>query len=150
MNRYVWIVFLTAFNAHAFCFNEAGQRYQIDPLLLRAIALQESSLDPHAVNHNKDSKGRVTSSDYGVMQINSSHIPELTRLGILHSKDDLLKNPCLNVHIGAWILARAFQTCNVNWECLGAYNAGFKPGNPRRMAYARKVFDRYKKLKGYP
>lgn len=150
MNRYVWMVFFTAFNAHAFCFKEAGQRYQIDPTLLHAIALQESSMNPRATNHNKDSKGRVISTDYGVMQINSSHIPKLIKLGILKSKEELLKNPCLNVQIGAWVLAGAFQTCDVNWECLGAYNAGFKRNNPRRMIYARKVFERYKKLKGYP
>lgn len=140
---------MLAFKCHAFCFNEAGQRYHIDPLLLRAIALQESGMNPGATNDNKDSKGHVTSTDYGVMQINSTHIPELIKLGVLHSKEDLLQKPCLNVQIGAWILARAFQKCSVSWECLGAYNAGFKSGNPRRMLYARRIFERYKKLKGY-
>ncbi|HCO6600909.1 TPA: transglycosylase SLT domain-containing protein, partial [Escherichia coli] len=49
-----------------------------------------------------------------------------------------------NIHTGAWILARHFQRCGVNWECLGSYNAGFSKNNTaRRMIYARKIHNRY-------
>ncbi len=54
------------------------------------------------------------------MQINSVHIPELKKnWASLKNKDELLKKPCLNIHTGARILARHFQRCGVNWECLG-------------------------------
>ncbi|EIC5390510.1 lytic transglycosylase domain-containing protein [Salmonella enterica] len=74
----------------------------------------------------------------------SVHIPELKKLGVIKNKDELLKKPCLNIHTGAWILARHFQRCGVNWECLGSYNAGFSKNNTaRRMIYARIIHNRY-------
>ena len=139
---------LLSLQASAFCFQDAGSRYRIDPLLLKAIAMQESGLNPHAINRNHDRHGRVTSTDYGLMQINSTHVPELVRLGIIRSRQELLDNTCLNVEVGAWILARAFQVCDVNWQCLGAYNAGFGEGNPHRLEYARRIFAIYRRLRG--
>lgn len=130
--------------AHAFCFNEAGARYHVDPQLLRAIASVESSFNPRAINANRNKKGQITSRDYGLMQINSTHITQLRAMGVLQSEQDLLTNPCLNVQTGAWILARHLQVCGVTWECLGSYNAGFADDNTaRRMLYARKVYAYY-------
>jgi len=127
----------------AFCFDAAGARYHIDPRLLRAIAIHESHMNAHAIGLNKSKNGLILSADYGVMQINSGHLPELKQLGILQSKDELLTNPCLNVQIGAWVLARAFHSCGVNWPCLGAYNAA----DPAiRLRYAREIWAIYRKL----
>lgn len=128
----------------AFCFDAAGARYHIDPRLLRAIAIHESHMNPRAIGANRSKKtGLVTSQDYGIMQINSGHIPELKQLGILQSKDELLTNPCLNVQIGAWVLARAFHSCGVSWQCLGAYNAA----DPAiRLRYAREIWAIYRRL----
>ncbi|HBB8100158.1 TPA: lytic transglycosylase domain-containing protein, partial [Escherichia coli] len=121
-----------------------GKRYLIAPELLKTIAQQESGLVATAINHNKNKSGKIISTDYGIMQINSVHIPELKKLGVIKNKDELLKKPCLNIHTGAWILARHFQRCGVNWECLGSYNAGFSKNNTaRRMIYARKIHNRY-------
>lgn len=126
------------------CFIQAGKRYLIAPELLKTIAQQESGLVATAINHNKNKSGKIISTDYGIMQINSSHIPELKKLGVIKDKDELLKNPCLNIHTGAWILARHFQRCGVNWECLGSYNAGLSKNNTaRRMIYARIIHNRY-------
>lgn len=62
------------------CFAAAGARYQIEPLLLKAISAGESSLKPGAININKDRKtGKASSTDYGLMQINSTHIPKLIK-----------------------------------------------------------------------
>ncbi|HFL4346100.1 TPA: lytic transglycosylase domain-containing protein, partial [Escherichia coli] len=120
------------------------KRYLIAPELLKTIAQQESGLVATAINHNKNKSGKIISTDYGIMQINSVHIPELKKLGVIKNKDELLKKPCLNIHTGAWILARHFQRCGVNWECLGSYNAGFSKNNTaRRMIYARKIHNRY-------
>ena len=48
------------------CFAAAGARYQIEPLLLKAISAGESSLKPGAININKDRKtGKASSTDYG-------------------------------------------------------------------------------------
>lgn len=144
----LWGLLWLSFGAQAYCFQDAGRRYHIDPLLLKSIAWQESRLNQRAINHNRTRNGKITSTDYGLMQINSTHIPELIAKGVIHSRNDLLNNACLNVEVGAWILARTFQTCGVNWKCLGAYNAGFRENNPHRLQYARRIFATYKKMKG--
>lgn len=137
---------LTALPAQAFCFEEAGLRYQIDPRLLKSIARQESGMNPKAVGVNKNKDGKVISRDYGVMQVNDTHVPRLVKMGVLRTKEELITNPCLNVQIGAWILATHLQKCGVNWSCLGSYNAGFastERQEERRMRYAREIYRRY-------
>jgi len=49
------------------CFTEAGNSYNISPLLLWSIAKHESRFNPAAVNRNRNG-----TYDFGVMQINSS------------------------------------------------------------------------------
>ncbi|MEA9445897.1 lytic transglycosylase domain-containing protein (plasmid) [Candidatus Fukatsuia symbiotica] len=135
-------------SACALCFQAAGLRYQVDPLLLEAMAVQESGLNPRAINTNRNKAGKALSTDYGLMQINSRHIPKLVAMGVIKSKEELLSNACLNVQIGAWILAKHLQICGVNWQCLGSYNAGFANNNqPRRMKYARRVYQRYQQFR---
>jgi soluble lytic murein transglycosylase-like protein len=141
------LLLLTSSSSFAFCFQAAGARYQIDPVLLEAMAVQESGLNPRAINTNRNKAGKAVSTDYGVMQINSTHIPTLISMGVIRSKDDLLNNACLNVQIGAWILAKHLQACGVSWSCLGSYNAGFADNNEkRRMVYARRIYGIYNQL----
>jgi soluble lytic murein transglycosylase-like protein len=61
-------------------FDEAGQHYNIPPLLLKKIATIESGINPRALNHNANG-----TLDYGLMQINSSHLRELSQWGINES-----------------------------------------------------------------
>lgn len=134
--------------AAAFCFDAAGAKYHIDPLLIKAIAMGESSLNPTAFNINRDKKsGREISRDFGLMQINSSHVPSLIREGVIHDKNDLFTQPCLNVQIGTRILALHFQVCGISWNCLGSYNAGFrKDRHETRESYANRIYANYKRL----
>lgn len=128
-------------SVQAYCFREAGARYNVSPQLLRAIAQVESGMNPHAVGYNRNRQGQVTSRDFGLMQINSTHLAKLRALGVIRDERDLLTQPCLNVQTGAWILAQHLQVCGLTWQCLGSYNAGFADGNQaRRMLYARKVY----------
>lgn len=150
MNRLLYLLTVAglllgaALPAQAYCYNEAGQRYHVDPQLLRSISKVESGFNAGAIGYNRNKKGEVTSRDYGLMQINSTHVPRLRNMGVLQSEQDLLTKPCLNVMVGAWILARHLQVCGVTWECLGSYNAGFADDNSaRRMLYARKVYADY-------
>jgi soluble lytic murein transglycosylase-like protein len=114
--------------------------------LLIAIAEVESSMNPKAIGLNKRG-GKVISEDVGLMQINSSWFPTLASMGI--TRNDLLNNPCQNVYVGAWILAKNIASNGVNWESVGAYNAGFKNANaPFRLKYAKKVYARYLILTG--
>lgn len=128
------------------CFSQASERFQIDHRLLIAIAEVESSMNPKAIGLNKRG-GKILSEDVGLMQINSSWFPTLARMGI--TRNDLLENPCQNIYVGAWILAKNIASNGVNWESVGAYNAGFRDANaPFRMKYAKKVYARYLVLVG--
>lgn len=130
-----------------YCFQDAASTYSIDYRLLRAIAEVESGMNPRAIGLNKRN-GKVVSEDVGLMQINSSWFPVLyEKWGI--TREHLLNEPCQNIYVGAWILAKNISSNGVNWESVGAYNAGFKGANaPFRMKYAKKVYVRYLALIG--
>lgn len=135
---------------YAYCFQEAGRRYGVDPLLLEAIAVQESGLQQRAINKNLDKQGRLLSTDYGVMQVNTVNANRLVQLGLIQRPDDLLNSACFNVHAGAWVLAQHLKVCGNTWRCLGSYNAGFKASpkqEARRLSYAKRVRAIYDRLK---
>ena len=119
------------------CWQEAGNRYQIEPALLYAIARTESALNPAATHRNRDG-----SIDIGLMQINSAWLPHLARYGI--SARDLWE-PCTNIHVGAWVLAQKIRKLGMTWEAVGAYNATtpFK-----RTHYAWKVYANLDRISG--
>lgn len=128
------------------CLQGAGVKYRIDWKLLQAIAEVESGMNPVAIGYNRKN-GKVLSEDLGIMQINSSWLPVLREMKI--TRDMLLSNPCQNIHVGAWILAKNIAQNGVNWTSIGAYNAGFRNANePFRMRYAHKVYARYLVLMG--
>ncbi len=115
--------------AAATCWDAAAERYGVNAYLLYAIAKTESSLNPRAINRNKNG-----SYDIGLMQINSSWFPTLRKYGV---DEQQLLDPCVSIHVGAWILAQNMQRMGNSWEAVGAYNAR----NPElRLRYARKVY----------
>jgi soluble lytic murein transglycosylase-like protein len=111
------------------CWEEAAQKYGMNPYLLYAIAKTESNLNPSAINRNKNG-----SYDIGLMQINSRWLPSLRRYGI---EETHLWDACVNIQVGAWVLAQNMQRMGNSWEAVGAYNAR----NPElRIKYAQKVY----------
>ncbi len=134
-----FVVLLGIFQAElvsADCFDTAAKRHYVSADLLRAIACVESNFNPKAVNYNRDG-----SADYGIMQINSRWLDELSVFGI---ERDHLWDPCTNIHVGAWVLAQKIQAAGYNWRAIGAYNAGLKQTPQReglRYEYAKKVYD---------
>ena len=115
-------------SAPASCWAQAAQRHQVNPHLLVAIAEVESGLRPHAIGRNTNG-----SFDIGLMQINTLWLPELRRHGI--EPRDLL-DPCVSVHVGAWVLAQKMRLHGNTWTAVGAYNAG---SAELRERYARRV-----------
>ncbi|WP_333850339.1 type III secretion system invasion protein IagB [Leclercia sp.] len=141
MKRVIFLLLLVSQGAFANCWNSAGRYYHVDPWLLFAIAEVESGLNPYAVGHNHDG-----SRDVGLMQINSAHFPALERKGINEYR--LITEPCTSIMVGASILSGMIKVYGNNWEAVGAYNAGLKHENyPQRQLYARKVWDKYQKIK---
>lgn len=144
---FFFLMFLAAVPALAGdCFVAAGQRYNIHPWLLYAIADVESSVNPQAVNRGHAERTR--SVDIGLMQINSRWLSRLDVYGIDAKR---LLEPCVNVHVGAWILADLFARHGATWEAVGAYNAACTTlkgvdCQRRRAWYANKVASAFRKI----
>ena len=54
--------------------NSLADAYKVPRETMRAVVRTESNFDVHAKNENKNKKGKVTSTDYGLFQINSKLI----------------------------------------------------------------------------
>lgn len=124
---------LFSLSSYAHCFEQAGARYGVAPALLEAISTVESGGNPQARNLNRDG-----SEDLGHMQINSRWLEILASYGIDRQK---LLDPCLNTHVGAWILAQNIRQHGYGWEAVGAYNAR---SSAKRNAYSQRVAARLK------
>ncbi len=107
-----------------------------DPALLKAIAVQESGLNPNAVNRN-NKNGSV---DHGAFQINSSWLPTLKRHGITEQQ---LYDPCISAYVAAWILAQEINRHGPTWRAVGAYNS---PTEANQKIYARRIQQLYTSL----
>ncbi len=111
------------------CFERAGQHFSISPLLLRAIARQESGFNARAINRANFND----SEDRGLMQINSFWFPTLRRAGI---DPETLFDPCVSIAVGAWILAGEIRKHGMTWEAVGRYNAR---SEHKKRRYAAKI-----------
>ncbi|CAB3732042.1 hypothetical protein LMG22037_05668 [Paraburkholderia phenoliruptrix] len=126
------------------CFEASGAKYHIDPRLLWAMAETESSGRASAQNLNHVS--RTGTVDLGLMQINSSWLPTLARYGI--TREQLMADPCLNIDVGAWVLAGIIKQQGARWDAIGAYNTACtqlkgEACTASRAAYVRKVWSWY-------
>jgi soluble lytic murein transglycosylase-like protein len=121
---------LASRGARADCFDEAARYQKVNPLILRAIAWQESHNRPDALHKNANG-----STDYGVMQINSVHLPTLSQYGI---STETLMEPCKNVYIAAWHLRQKMNKYGNTWQAVGAYHSETPALRDR---YARQIVD---------
>jgi soluble lytic murein transglycosylase-like protein len=96
-------------------FDEAGQHYNIPPLLLKKIATIESGINPKAIN--KNANGTV---DYGLMQINSSHLRRLSQWGI---NEQNILDPKVNIYAGSWLLSEHIKEHGFNLQAVGRYHS---------------------------
>ncbi|GFO67745.1 hypothetical protein GMLC_13240 [Geomonas limicola] len=123
--------------ARAFCFEEAGAQYGINPQILRAIAKVESNFNPRSVHRNTNG-----TFDFGLMQINSSWAPTLGK-----ERWNSLGDACVNAKTGAWILSMCIEKYGYNWKAIGCYNSQTPD---KRDHYARMVFEQLQKVKPVP
>ncbi len=115
-------------HALADCIDDAATYHGVNAQVLRAIGYQESHLNPQAHNRNRNG-----SEDLGMFQINTIHLPELSRYGIGRQA---LYDPCVSAYVAAWHLARKVQLHGNSWRAIGAYHSE-SPGE--NGIYARAV-----------
>lgn len=137
----IQVFFLLLFFANSFLyaenvyyeefFQEAAAQYDVNPEILHAVAETESSFNPNAINCANTNK----SCDYGLMQINSIHLPFLAKHGIF--KEDLF-NPRVNIFIGAWVLKNCINKYGQDYRALNCYN-----GRIRNNSYYARVLNNY-------
>lgn len=121
--------------ANAMCFAEAANRYRLPEDLLRAIAKVESSNNPAAMNMSH--AARTKSYDIGLMQINSSWLGRLGKMGITEA---MLREPCQNLMVGAWILSHHLRESGADWNGVGSYNASCRTLSKAQCANARNTY----------
>jgi lysozyme-related protein Hpa2 len=102
-------------HARADCFEEAAGYQHVNPTILRAIAWQESH--GHAEAKHLNANGSV---DYGMMQINSIHLGDLSRYGVSRT---MLMDACVSVYVAAWHLKRMMIKYGNTWAAVGAYHS---------------------------
>jgi soluble lytic murein transglycosylase-like protein len=96
------------------CIYMSAYTYNVNPLLLLAIAKTESGFNRYAINKNKN--GTI---DYGMFQINSSN---LKRFNIHPSY--VMHDVCYASKIAAYVLSSCIATYGNTWKAVDCYNKG--------------------------
>lgn len=112
-----------------------ASRYGVNAQVLYAIAHLESSVNPSALRKNSDG-----TQDIGMMQINSRWLPHLGKFGITSKH---LFDPCINLHVGAYILSLSMQRYGNTWQAIGTYHSATPEHRDR---YAKQIFHRLNRL----
>ena len=98
------------------CVVEAARAYQV-PIAAVVGILRAEGGKVGTLHRNPDG-----SVDYGPMQVNSTWLPTLSRVGITPTL--LRDDGCLNVAVGAWILrSNIIQNSGSLWAGIGAYHS---------------------------
>ncbi len=128
--------------AQAYCFEEAGQRYSVSPVLLYVISSVESDFDTMAVNVNTNG-----SEDRGHMQINTFWKKYIGDHGW-----SSLYDPCYCTNVGAWIMSQCIERYGNTWDAVACYHCGHSPADmpeerrPEAYRYIDKVQEKLNKL----
>lgn len=120
----------------AACVLYAASHYGVPPVLLSSVVAIEGG-GREVVRHNANG-----SEDLGWAQINTLWLRHLQRYGIRRRM--LLRRPCVNVGVAAWILRGDYLRCKTWPGALSAYNAGRCRSDPGER-YARRVLRRYRR-----
>ncbi len=126
-------------SAVADCIEKAAATFGTHPNVLRAIAIVESKVRPHAVNVNLNG-----SVDRGLFQINSIHLPELAQAGI--GPEDL-HDVCLSSNVAALLLKRKMKVFGDTWAVVGAYHSTIPENGERYVRKVRPVFEGMQRLR---
>ena len=113
------------------CINQAALHHHVPATMIVSVMQIENGRNGDAI-HNKNG-----THDLGVMQINTSWLPRLQKYSI--SKESLKNDACLNVDVGAWILAQSIARSE-GWKGVGNYHSATPKYN---VVYSQKVKRKY-------
>jgi hypothetical protein len=120
-------------------FQQVGQQYGFDPLLLKTIAIKESGINPN-VPDNKNSNGTI---DVGMMQINSAD-REYAKYGYSTLKND----PYTCVVAAAETLQEKVRILQSKGMTVNTYNLlwAYNGLSAQGQRYANSAYDIYKNI----
>lgn len=124
---------LAATLSYPACVSPLEQHFRLPPGIVPAIVRVESGGNPQAINRSN----RNGTTDFGLMQINSIHLPRLAAHGV--DEQVLLSQPCINVAVGADVLHQGLaRTGGALAPALSMYNTG-RPDSSVGAVYAARV-----------
>lgn len=114
------------------CIIKASRKYQVNPLLVRAVMNVEGG---RVGTISKNTNGTY---DLGIMQINTIWLDKLNKYGITWK--ELVYDPCVNIHVGAWILGNEIKKSDNVWQGVGNYHSRTPKFHERYKAKVQKEF----------
>jgi soluble lytic murein transglycosylase-like protein len=97
------------------CITQAAAQYHIPATMIVSVLKVEGGKVGTA---SKNKNGTI---DYGPMQINSIWLKKIKPYGV--SAHDLQYNPCVNINVGTWILAKKIANNKAVWKGVGGYHS---------------------------
>lgn len=122
------------------CIIPAANYHRVNPHVLRAILVVESSLRPDRIGVNRNG-----SIDVGMAQINSIHFPALAKYGIAPVH---LMDPCVATYVAAWQLRRAMAQGGNTWAAIANYHSANPYFNHRYQILLQNELVRSKVIAG--
>ncbi len=116
------------------CINQAAIAYHIPATVILSVIKTENGKNGLAV------KNKNGSYDLGVMQINTTWLPRLKQEGI--TAEQIKRNPCINVHVGTWILAQGMANGS-GWQGVANYHSYTKKHNQLYQEKVKRVYSKY-------
>jgi hypothetical protein len=113
------------------CINQAAVAFHVPATVILSVIKTEDGRNGMAV------KNKNGTYDLGVMQINTSWLPELKNKGL--TAEQVKSDPCINVAVGTWILAQGMAN-GEGWKGVGNYHSYTQKHN---QVYREKVRNTY-------
>ena len=121
------------------CINQAAITYIVPATVIISVLLTENGKNGSA-NPNKNG-----TYDLGVMQINSTWLPQLAEYG--YTREQIQYDACINVMVGTWILSQKMTLPSTESESYWQHIANYHSVTPKfNDDYQRAVKQQYQKL----
>lgn len=118
------------------CINQAALEFSVPAIIIVAVINTEKAWNGAAI------KNKNGTDDLGLMQVNTSWLPFLNKVGI--DKKQLQYDACINVKVGTWILAKNIAK-NKGWQGVANYNSATPKYNRLYQAKVKYSFQQLQK-----